>query len=168
MIHTRWRGKFEWMKKICSLFGIMFISPQAFSQPPYKQALGLQAPFGVAGIYSNFVTDKNSVQLQAGAGRDYYRVAGHYVFHFFSFEKTPEINWYAGPGIQAIWNKEISGKTESAGLGFGLSGILGVEYCFASLPLSAGVNWQPGITIIGKPGVQSAFGGITLRYLIKR
>lgn len=143
-------------------------SMQAFSQVPYQQALGLQAPFGVAATYSAFVTDKNSIELQAAAGETYYRIAGHYAFHFFSFDQSPQLNWYVGPGLQSMWNKEISGKVESAGLGFGLSGILGIEYCFTKLPLTAGANWQPGITIVGKPGVQSAFGGLTLRYILKR
>lgn len=155
------------MKKNFSLLGII-ISLGAFSQIPYQQAIGLQVPFGVAATFSKFVTDKNSLEFQAGAGTGYYRLAGHYAFHFFSFEKNPELHWYTGPGIQTMWNKEISGKAESTGLGLGLSGILGIEYCFLKLPLSAGANWQPGITLVGKPGVQSAFGGITLRYIIKR
>lgn len=138
------------------------------AQTQYKQALGLQFPFDISAYYSQYVTEQNTIDVFARIDRSYYSLGGYYSFHFMSFENTPQLNWFAGPGVHALWNKSLNGKENTAGLGFGLGGILGLQYAFPQIPLSAGINWQPGISLVGKSAVQSSFGGITIQYILKR
>lgn len=155
------------MKHILGLMLLMYgLNISAKAQ--YKQALGIQFPFDISACYSQFVTENNTVDIYGGVSQTYYALAGYYTFHFNGFEKSPQMNWFVGPGIRGVWNKLIMGKNESAGLGFGLSGILGLQYCFEKIPLCAGINSQPGITLVGKPAVQSSTGGLTLHYILKR
>ncbi len=151
---------------ISSIFLVFGLNLSAQTQ--YKQALGLQFPFDLSVYYAQFVTEQNSIDFFVGIDPNYFRVGGFYTFHFISFENTPQLTWLAGPGVQAWWNKSLEGKETTVGLGFGLVGSLGVQYSFLKIPLSAGINWQPGITLVGKPAVQSSYGGLTLQYILKR
>lgn len=152
------------MKRIFLFSLIVLTASVAKAQAPYNKAIGVKIPSGLTITYKNFVTEKNSIELQAGFLSDAFRVAGLYEFNFYNLGNVNGLGWYVGPGVhyqvyKSSYQKENNIKSE-----FGIDGIIGLDYKFNSLPINVSVDWQPSIALVGNSGGSVSNGGIGIRY----
>src|SRR6476469_1255421 len=154
------------MKKFFFIALLLTVSFAAFSQPYYKQAIGLKFPGGTSITYKNFIAGTNAIEGQATFWNSGVRFSGLYEFNFYTFENVPGLGWYVGPGAHVgLWNDSYAtSKGLKTRLDLGIDGVIGVDYKVKDIPLNVSIDWQPSIVIAGSTGFSPAIGGIALRY----
>ncbi len=157
------------MKRI--LFFVLFssfISLSAFSQSngsSYKTALGVK-------FYPGAITLKHFTQTNRaleGIGyfwKDGFRFTGLYEIHG-DFTGAKGLKWYVGPGAHIqFWNDEWKKRypTRDSRVGFGLDGVLGLDYKITGAPINLSLDWQPSFNFVGYNYFESGWGGFAVRY----
>ncbi len=130
----------------------------------YNRAIGIKFPAGVAITYKQFLTDKNNAEGEAMFWSNGFRAVGLYEFNF-DIEGIEGLHWYVGPGAHiGFWNKNYQQKKNINSAGFGIDGVLGLDYKLADYPVNVSLDWQPAIDIVGSSGLTPAYGGLGIRY----
>lgn len=153
------------MKKYFLVATILFsVAIAANAQAPYNKAIGIKFPSGITATYKNFISDKSSIELQAGFLPDAFRVAGLYEFNFFNLGNIEGLGWYVGPGVHFQAYKNSYQKENNVKSEFGVDGIIGLDYKFNNLPINISADWQPSVALVGDSGGSVSNGGIAIRY----
>ena len=152
------------MNKYFLFIGITLASISVYAQTPYQQAIGVKFPSGLTVTYKNFITEKASMELQAGFLPDAFRAAGLYEFNFFNLGNVNGLGWYAGPGVHYQVYKNSYQKENNIKSEFGIDGIIGLDYKFNNLPINISADWQPSIALVGNSGGSVSNGGVAIRY----
>lgn len=83
----------------------------------------------------------------------------------FDIQGIDGLRWYVGPGAHiGFWNHDYKEKKNINSAGFGIDGVLGLDYKLANYPVNISVDWQPAVDLIGSSGFTPAYGGIGIRY----
>ena len=147
-----------------------FISAQS-----YKSSVGLRLGSPLAGSYKTFLSEDTSIEGIVGFG-SYSRYVNYTNFRL-AYLKNREIpsfdinglNWYYGAGLGVfIWSYDdlYFGESSSA-TAFGISGYVGMEYVFDSLPISVSLDWAPTIIVSGfGSGFGAGYGSVAVRYTL--
>ena len=152
------------MQKIFFVLLLTTTITAAHAQAPYNRALGLKFPGGFSLTYKKFVSDTRNLEGQVTVWHKGFRAAGLYEFNFFTFDKVPELAWFAGPGAHlGFWKSEFKDSYGSQ-IDLGVDGIIGLDYKFKDAPVNVSVDWQPSVTLIGSAGFTPVFGGVAIRY----
>lgn len=153
--------------------GIGF-STQGNSQVYYEKAVGLKLAwgFGVTGKY--FLNDEAAIEAivryrDFGFGvYDYYwlNIQGLYEIHKPLESVADGLQWYFGGGAYVGF---YGGDFDYPGSDFnstfiGLSGVLGLDYKFANVPINVSADWIPSFNIVGGGGFTGESGGLAVRY----
>lgn len=151
-----------------SLAAVVFLlfayAASAQQSTAYNRAIGLKFPAGVAITYKQFLNENNNVEAEAMFWANGFRAVGLYEFNF-DIEGIAGLRWYVGPGAHiGIWNKDYQQKKNINSAGFGIDGVLGLDYKLADLPINISLDWQPAIDIVGSSGLTPAYGGLGVRY----
>jgi hypothetical protein len=123
----------------------------------YKTGVGLRA-----GIY-NGLTVKHFIKTRAALegllytplNRSGIEITGLYEVHNNAFD-VDRLNWYFGAGGHI-------GMYGDAALGLDL--ILGIEYNIKEIPINIGIDWKPGINLIGDSSHWAEGGALSIRYI---
>ena len=144
------------------LFSCSRLSAQ--SSTTYNRAIGIKLPGGVAVSYKQFVTDYQNVEAEAMFWNHGFRAVGLYEFNW-DIRGIDGLRWYVGPGAHlGAWNNDDSKQSNNSKIGFGIDGVIGLDYKLTDLPLNISLDWQPAIDLIGSTGYGAAYGGIGVRY----
>jgi hypothetical protein len=136
----------------------------AHAQAPYNRAIGLKFPGGFSLTYKKFVSDSRNLEAQFTSWHKGFRVTGLYEFNFYTFDKVPELSWFAGPGAHlGFWKSEFKDNYNSQ-IDLGVDGIIGLDYKIKDAPINVSVDWEPAVTLLGSAGFTPAFGGFAIRY----
>ena len=154
------------MKKflVAIIILLMVYNVSAQESQTYNRAIGIKFPAGFAITYKQFITDKNNVEGEAMFWSNGFRAVGLYEFNF-DIPGIDGLRWYVGPEhISVFGTRIISNVKTSASAGFGIDGVLGLDYKVADYPINVSVDWQPAVDIVGSSGFTPAYGGIGIRY----
>jgi len=154
------------MKNFLIVIIMLFLVYGASAQESqtYNRAIGIKFPAGFAITYKQFVTDYNNVEAEAMFGSNSFRAVGLYEFNF-DIPGIDGLRWYVGPGAHiGFWNHTDEQQKKGTSAGFGIDGVLGLDYKVADYPINVSLDWQPAVDIVGSSGFTPAYGGIGIRY----
>ena len=133
----------------------------------YKTALGLKFIYGISLTGKFFV--KENAALEGifrinGAGGLGTNMAFTGLFeHYANIKSVEGLRWYAGGGAYVnyfSWKDNLDDSVVT----YGISGILGLEYKLANLPLAISADWVPGYVISNNIGFSAENGGLGIKY----
>jgi len=129
----------------------------------YKTAIGAKLLNGGGVSLKTFLADRKAVEF---IGFFYYkgtRITGLYEFHG-GLNTEGNLRWYLGVGGHAsIYNSGLRSLR-----GFGLDGVVGMDFKFPNLPLNIALDWQPAIELGAGDlnGFKDNWGGLAIRYTL--
>jgi len=136
-----------------------FAQSSSANSNEYKTAIGLKFLNG-GGV--NLKTFMNKEQALEFIGFFYYqgtRITGLYEYHG-ALNTQGNLRWYLGFGGHASLYKSLRG--------FGVDGVVGLDFKFPRQPLNIAIDWQPSIEF--GSGIYNGFkdnwGGLALRYTL--
>ncbi len=164
------------MKRICLLFSMLFVlalSSQVKAQD-YKSAIGLRFGYPVAISYKTFMTEKNALELFAGYRGysgiySYFSVGGLYEIHN-AIADVDGLSWYYGGGLSLqffSYDDSYYFGEDQGSFGVGLSGVIGLDYKFASAPFNLSLDFMPTIRFGGWDNGYYSWGALSARYVLK-
>lgn len=153
------------MKRIALLFALTglfaLISHQSSAQD-YRLGLGVRLSNSTPTLNSSFsgkyfVTDRSAIEGLVSFGSRFGMGALLEIHQDFS--SAPGLRWFYGAGTYVGWQ---DGETY-----LGPTGVLGLDYKFASAPINLSLDWKPELDIMPEINfVPDAFA-LTVRFTIK-
>lgn len=144
------------MKKlmISSLFvlGALGMQQSAKAQATgstYKTAIGFKfAPSAIT--VKHFIKPNAALEGLGYFWKDGFRFTGLYEWHG-DIRGAAGLKWYVGGGAHLdFWDDEYRNNSSHDGsVGFGLDGVLGLDYKFKGAPINLSVDWMPSVTFAG-------------------
>ena len=147
------------MKKLLfiaiSLVGMMGTTQAQY----YKNALGVRLNHGHGGItYKYFTSSSKALDLtldlafSRNIGTASSSGVGIGLTGLFETHKptpfAPRLNWYYGYGAHV----SLYGRGEGSTIGFGVDGVIGLEYVAEAIPFAFSVDYIPSLSIINSRG----------------
>ena len=158
---------------ILVFFGTLLVQPLFSQHYNYDFAVGLR--IGLAyGLNAKYFPGSNrAIQsrnaLEAIASHRYNGITCSilYEYHIEVFD-TKGFYLYCGGGMHAgvLDSDKVPWETGKTGDNFytGFDGIIGLEYVFAYVPVSIGLDWKPGLNFISDLNVITDDIGLSLRF----
>lgn len=133
----------------------------------YKDAVGLKFIYGVALTGKVFISEKSALEgilkYNGGGGLgSNIAFSGLYEYHL-PIKGANGLKWYVGGGGHVNYFSWKDSNVDAV-TSFGVTGIIGVEYKFANLPLAISADWQPGFIISPSSGFSAENGGVGVKY----
>lgn len=148
------------------LSGASFTSLQA---QPYQTGLGLRGPLGNGITLKGFISEKSALEGIMAFRYGGFNFTGLYEIHQNAFDVDNLFWFYGGGGHIGTWeNAPWWDDRNSRTAVIGLDGILGIEYTFEDIPITASVDFKPAFNLVGDTGFWPDGGGISVRYLLNR
>ncbi len=104
----------------------------------YKTAVGLRLGAGGGINIKTFLDEKKAVEFIGFFNSEYTSVVGLYEFHG-DLSTDTNLKWYAGVGGNIGFYKNVPKAA------LGITGVIGVDYKFKTLPLNLAIDWQPSV-----------------------
>jgi len=142
------------------LAGSILFSQRTFAQD-YRFALGLRLSNDIPTISNSvsgkyFVTDLNAIEGIVSFGSRFGIGALLELHRPFA---TPGLSWYFGGGAYVGW--------EDHDTYLGPTGVLGLDYKFANVPVNLSLDWKPELDIIPRINFVSEAFAVAIRFVIK-
>jgi hypothetical protein len=161
---------------IAMVFCLLFVFSKADAQvQDYKSAIGLRLGYPISISYKTFINDNAALEGYAGfRGYSYYswfNVGALYQYHK-PIESVDGLAWYFGGGANVFfWNYDNTfypNSDDFSSVSFGISGVIGLDYKFADIPLNLSVDWLPTFIIGGEflSGFGGNYGALSARYIL--
>ncbi len=166
---------------------------QAAKSQDYIMAGGIRTLSSPALTFKGFVMENNAMELIWSFRNDGMQWTGLYEMHSNALEnRTNGFHWFYGFGPHIGYNRgyacencllvdtittdkghiitETKDIPKRAYLSLGMDVILGLEYRFVSLPLTAGIEYKPSIEFFNRRKFNNDFGNIALsiKYTFKK
>lgn len=159
--------------RILLVLAIAAISYSADAQD-YKSAIGLRLGYPLSVSYKTFINDKGAIELTAGyRSWTYYNWFnfGAYYQHHMAIKSVDNLSWYIGGGANAyVWSfdNDYYPNNDFSSFSLGISGVIGLDYKFANIPLNISLDWIPTFFVNGfGDGFGGGYGGVAVRYVLK-
>lgn len=158
------------MKSIAMVMMAFAFSLQVHAQKnsdsqEYTTSLGVKFYPGAVS-FKHFFKDKWAVE-----GLGYFWERGSRVTALFEYHQdinsVPGLKWYVGPGAHIGFYNRKKNNLNYGGSGFGIDGVLGLDYKFKGAPINMSVDWQPSFEFgenYGN-GFSGNWGGLAIRYV---
>ncbi|MDX9940907.1 MAG: hypothetical protein RBS53_01665 [Bacteroidales bacterium] len=154
------------MKKILVLavFATMF-SYAAVAQS-YNTGIGGRGGVFNGLTFKQFISSNDAFEIVGAIHYGGLFVSGMYQRHTNAFD-VPGLNWYYGGGAFIGFysdSRHPSWSTPGNHTGFGVNGVVGLEYKIDEIPISLGVDLIPALDIIDHTRFWLG-GGVTVRFV---
>ncbi|MEZ4910436.1 MAG: hypothetical protein R2774_06210 [Saprospiraceae bacterium] len=157
-------------KFLALLAAFMFCSVISYGQS-YNSAIGARLGYPLSLSYKKFISDRAAVEgilgFKSYTGYSWINVGGLYEIH----NELPSIDglsWYYGAGASIyLWSYDNDFIDAGSSTSIGISGVIGLDYRFADIPLNISIDWIPTFFVNGYGnGFGSEYGGIGVRYIL--
>lgn len=133
----------------------------------YKTALGLKFIYGVSATGKFFINNNGAIEAIVrynGAGGVGTNIAltALYEYHL-PIKGVDGLRWYVGGGGFGNYFT-YKDDSDNSVITYGVSGVIGLEYKFAKLPLAISADWVPGYVINDGLGFSAENGGLGVKY----
>lgn len=158
--------------KIFTLLVFIFIITSAGYSQDYNSAVGLRFGSPTSVSYKKFISGNSAFEVTAGyrgySGYSWFNVGAYYQLHN-DISSVRGLKWYYGAGANVyFWsfdNNFINNDASSTSIG--LSGVLGLDYKFADIPLNLSIDWIPTFFLNGfNDGFEGGYGALSARYVL--
>lgn len=156
--------------KIFTILLMVFMFAAVSQAQEYKSAIGLRFGYPLSVSYKTFISDKAAIEGVAGfrsfGGYSWFNVGGYYQHHN-EIASVNGLKWYYGGGVNVYFWSYDSGFAGGSTTSIGLSGVLGLDYKFADMPLNLSVDWIPTYFVNGYgSGFAGGYGALAARYVL--
>ena len=170
------RLKIKIMKNLITVLGmtILFMASNDVGAQNYDNAVGLRVPWGFGATVKHFFGEKVAAEgivnywSRGTLGLRYTqtRIAALVEVHSELDQVLDGLQWYYGGGaFVSIWGGSFSRYYDYKSTQIGVSGVLGLDYTFADLPINVSVDWMPSVSFVGGGGFGASAGGLAVRYI---
>jgi len=163
-----------------AVLAMFIITPQALKAQDFSTSVGARLGSPLSASIKHFISDVDAIEAFVGyrGNRRYNWISinGAYQRHrsFGLSDEFAPLNWYYGAGAGVYFYSYDFGPLfmddDYATAAIGLSGYLGLQYPFQSIPLEVTVDWVP--TLFLGSGFNRGFGGgygaLAVRYILGR
>ena len=162
------------MKKQNVIYFLFFVTSliiytSGFGQD-YHTGLGIRLGLSNGITVKHFITTDDAVEGILTARWNGFNITGLYERHLPVFDTEGFYFLYGGGVHFGIWDaQKFDPDSDKSGNQFflGIDGILGLEYVFADVPLSLGLDWKPGFNMVSRFGLTYDEIALSVRYLFK-
>ncbi len=157
--------------KFFSIILMMFFFASVSQAQEYKTAIGLRLGSPLSVSYKTFVSEKGAFEGVAGfrsfSGYSWFNVGAYYQIHN-PIQSVSGLQWYYGAGANVYFWSYDAGFVGDGSTSIGISGVLGLDYKFADIPLNVSVDWIPTFFLNGYGnGFAGGYGALAARYTLK-
>lgn len=137
----------------------------------YKSAIGLRLGSPLSVSYKTFISEKGAFEGVAGfrsySGYSWFNVGAYYQHHN-EISSVDGLKWYYGAGANVyFWSWDSNFIDPGSTTSIGISGVLGLDYKFADIPLNLSADWIPTFFINGfGSGFGAGYGALAARYTL--
>ena len=131
------------------------VCTNSYSQD-YHTGLGVRFGFANGITVKHFITTNDAVEGILTARWNGFNITGLYERHLPVFDTEGFYFFYGGGVHFGMWDiLKFDPDSDKSGnqLFLGLDGIVGLEYVFADVPLSLGLDWKPGFNFVSQFGL---------------
>ena len=163
------------MKNLKLTILLVLLSATPLLAQNYKTGIGLRGGYVYGLTVKHFVDPNTAVEGILSPRWGGMLLTGLYEKHTIAFQ-VPQLQFYGGIGAHVgFWNGWNDHKHDRGHPWFddrdshtvvGADLILGLEYAFKEIPFSLGVDWKPGLNLIGHQGFWYGDVAFNLRFLI--
>ena len=156
--------------KFFSVVLMMFLFASLSQAQDYKSAIGLRFGYPLSISYKTFVSEKGAFEGVAGfrsfSGYSWFNVGAYYQ-HNNEIASVNGLKWYYGAGANIYFWSYDTGFVGDGSTSIGISGVLGLDYKFADIPLNVSVDWIPTYFVNGfGSGFGGGYGALAGRYTL--
>lgn len=164
---------------ITIFFVLLMVSPLLAQN--YKTGIGLRGGYTYGLTVKHFLNSNTAVEGIISPRWEGILITGLYEKHATAFQ-VPQLQFYGGIGAHVgLWNfddhrhdhhpwfhRKDHEKDHDHHNVIGADLVLGLEYSFREIPFTVGVDWKPGLNLIGHQGIWLEDVALNLRFLISR
>ena len=142
------------MKKIMLLFFVIGIISLTTNAQDYTTGIGIRGGTSNGLTVKHFIGKRSALEGLLATRWEGFNITGLYEMHATAFD-TRHLYWYYGFGGHiGFWNGAHNPwfndhRTYSV---VGIDGIIGLEYNIIVIPFNIGLDWKPGLNLIGYSG----------------
>ena len=155
------------MKKFVLATTVFVLTIFAANAQSYDTGIGLRGGLANGLTVKHFVSENAALEGILSTRWRGFNITGLYEIHAIAFD-TPGLYWFYGFGGHiGFWdgNRNPWFDDEADYTVFGIDGIIGMEYVFAEIPVTIGVDWKPAINLAGYQGFWGDGGALSIRYI---
>ncbi|EMR04623.1 hypothetical protein [Cesiribacter andamanensis] len=164
------------MKWIILPLAALLLSATPLWAQNYKTGVGLRGGYIYGITVKHFVNSNTAIEGIVSPRWGGILLTGLYEKHATAFQ-IKQLQYYGGLGAHVgVWNNHrhrhwrnhpwFDDHDEVNHTVLGADLILGLEYSFREIPFSLGVDWKPGLNLIGHQGLWFDDVALSLRFLI--
>ncbi|HEY4651310.1 MAG TPA: hypothetical protein VIG72_07835 [Pontibacter sp.] len=166
------------MKKMKLTLVLLLLTTAPLLAQNYKTGIGLRGGYVYGLTIKHFVNNKSAIEGIISPRWDGILLTGLYEKHTTAF-KVPQLQFYGGIGAHVgFWdysdhdhhhhpwfdNDHHHHDDHHTVLGADL--VLGLEYTFREIPFAVGIDWKPGMNLVGHQGIWLGDVAFNARFLI--
>lgn len=156
------------MKKLFIATAFLFFTSLWSNAQSYDTGIGVRGGLASGITGKHFLSENAAVEGILSTRWRGFSITGLYEIHAIAFD-TPGLYWFYGfGGHLGFWDGYAKhpwfDDAENYAV-FGIDGIIGMEYVFADIPFTIGIDWKPAINISGHSGFWVDSAGLSVRYI---
>ncbi|HRO08228.1 MAG TPA: hypothetical protein PK611_08455 [Saprospiraceae bacterium] len=156
--------------KLFTVLAFVFLFSVSSYAQDYKSAIGLRFGYPLSASYKTFLSEKGAFEGVAGfrsfSGYSWFNIGAYYQVHN-DIGSVNGLKWYYGAGANVYFWSYDTGFAGDGSTSIGISGVLGLDYKFANIPLNVSVDWIPTYFINGYgSGFAGGYGALAARYVL--
>lgn len=157
--------------KFLSLVASLMLIAAVSQAQEYNSAVGLRLGYPLSLSYKKFISERSALEGVVGfrsyTGYSWFNVGAYYQIHN-DIASVDGLRWYYGFGANVyFWSWDSNFVNPGSNLSIGVSGVLGLDYKFAEIPLNLSVDWIPTFFINGYGnGFGGGYGALAARYTL--
>ena len=155
------------MRKLFFVFVLLITSTLMSNAQDYGTGIGFRGGLSNGLTVKHFISSENAIEGILSTRWHGFNITGLYEIHSQAFD-TPGLKWYYGfGGHLGFWDGRYSpwwDDTDSYTV-LGIDGIIGLEYSLADVPINVGIDWKPGLNLVGYTGFWGDELAISIRYI---
>ncbi len=154
------------MKKLFFAFILLLATTLISNAQDYSTGIGFRGGLSNGLTVKHFISSENAVEGILSTRWQGFNITGLYEIHNQAFD-TPGLKWYYGFGGHiGFWNAHNPWFNDRGNYTVvGVDGIIGLEYSFAEVPINLGLDWKPGLNLIGYTGFWGDEVALSIRYI---
>ncbi len=156
------------MKNIVLAITILVSVALKINAQDYNTGIGIRGGPSNGLTVKHFITENAALEGLLATRWDGFNITGLYEIHATAFN-TPRLNWYYGLGGHiGFWDGTKNDYWFNHSGNYtvvGIDGIIGIEYNIETIPFNIGMDWKPGLNIIGYQGFWGDEAAISVRFI---
>jgi len=155
------------MKKLFLALVLLLTTTLISNAQDYNTGIGFRGGFSNGLTVKHFVSSKDALEGILTSRWHGFNITGLYEIHNQAFD-TPGLKWYYGFGGHiGFWDGHYNPwfHNSSTYTVIGVDGIIGMEYSFDEVPINLGLDWKPGLNLIGYTGFWADELALSVRFI---